>query len=255
MTRKRFIEENNATCKNWRWSWSFVNHEEQFVIFGAWDVETEGGTQIILKDEWEINPSTGKKHGAFSESLEYIHLVQDAGYLLKTFRMSHGLADPYSPKGTAKIKGFDKELKTATLHRVKNAWLAVQDQQAFSLPDEEPFEDHEHKPILEGFRTLVAVSRIERSAIARSKCIQAHGTSCKVCEFDFYSAYGEIGVGFIHVHHLNPISESKCEAKIDPVNDLVPVCPNCHAMIHRRNPPYKLEEIRMLLDKPEVASQ
>ncbi len=50
--------------------------------------------------------------------------------------------------------------------------------------------------------------------------------------------------GFIHVHHLKPQSSRGGEYEIDPVLDLVPVCPNCHAVMHRRREtPYSLEEV------------
>jgi len=67
---------------------------------------------------------------------------------------------------------------------------------------------------------------------------------------EFEEVYGEIGIGFIHVHHLVPISEIGTSYKIDPVKDLIPVCPNCHAMIHKRKPiPYTVDEIKEKLEK------
>ena len=59
--------------------------------------------------------------------------------------------------------------------------------------------------------------------------------------------YGEDFEGFIHVHHLRPLSEVSESHEIDPINDLVPVCPNCHAIIHRRSPPYSIQEMRELI--------
>ena len=56
---------------------------------------------------------------------------------------------------------------------------------------------------------------------------------CSVCGTDFHKMYGELGKGFIHVHHIVPISMIGKEYKLDPIKDLVPVCPNCHAMLHR----------------------
>lgn len=56
--------------------------------------------------------------------------------------------------------------------------------------------------------------------------------------------YGEIGNGFIHVHHLVPLSAIKENYHLDPINDLIPVCPNCHAMLHRQNPPLTPEELK-----------
>ncbi|GAA3562847.1 DUF3427 domain-containing protein [Marinobacter xestospongiae] len=96
----------------------------------------------------------------------------------------------------------------------------------------------------EGQRTQVLVNRYERDRSARDACIQHHGARCQACGLDFGEKYGELGEGFIHVHHTTPVSEVGEGYSVDPVKDLVPVCPNCHAMLHRRNPPYSVEELR-----------
>ncbi len=61
--------------------------------------------------------------------------------------------------------------------------------------------------------------------------------------------YGQIGEGFIHVHHLKPLSEIGQEYEVDPIEDLRPVCPNCHAMLHRKKPPYTIEQLKDLIHK------
>ena len=99
----------------------------------------------------------------------------------------------------------------------------------------------------EGAVRQVSVNAYEREPKARQKCIDYHGSSCSICGFDLGRAFGQLGKGFIHVHHLRPLSEIAEEYEIDPIKDLRPVCPNCHAMIHRRSPPFSLEEIKMLL--------
>lgn len=99
----------------------------------------------------------------------------------------------------------------------------------------------------EGAVTRVVVNAYERSAAARTECIRHHGCRCFVCNMSFEERYGRIGEGFIHVHHLNPISSSKGSYVIDPVSELVPVCPNCHAMLHRQNPPLTIEELKAQL--------
>lgn len=58
--------------------------------------------------------------------------------------------------------------------------------------------------------------------------------------------YGEIGRGFIHVHHKVPLSSIGKEYELDPIKDLVPVCPNCHAMLHRKEPPYDVNDLKEL---------
>lgn len=76
--------------------------------------------------------------------------------------------------------------------------------------------------------------RYERDPENRRKAIEIHGCRCCICGFDFEMVYGERGKGFIEVHHTKPLSEVEDEVVIDPATDLVPVCSNCHRMIHRR---------------------
>ncbi|MEG3897838.1 MULTISPECIES: HNH endonuclease [unclassified Microcoleus] len=99
----------------------------------------------------------------------------------------------------------------------------------------------------EGAVRQVSVNAYEREPKARQKCIDYYGSSCYICDFDFGKTFGQPGKGFIHVHHLKPLSEIAEEYEIDPIKDLRPVCPNCHAMIHRSSPPLSLEQIKMLL--------
>ena len=77
------------------------------------------------------------------------------------------------------------------------------------------------------------VNKYERSSIARKKCIEEFGASCVICGMNFEKAYGEYGKGFIHVHHLKPLHTIGRDYVVDYKKDLIPVCPNCHAMIHR----------------------
>lgn len=84
----------------------------------------------------------------------------------------------------------------------------------------------------EGDVEQVIINKYSRSKSARQDCIAKYGTKCSVCGFKFEDWYGELGEGFIHVHHLVPISSVK-EMKKITCDDLRPVCPNCHAMLHK----------------------
>jgi 5-methylcytosine-specific restriction protein A len=95
----------------------------------------------------------------------------------------------------------------------------------------------------EGATYQITVNRYERDARARRACIQHHGCKCVVCGFNFESVYG-IGEGFIHVHHLTSLAEIDEEYEVNPVTDLIPVCPNCHAMLHWYTPAITCEELR-----------
>jgi 5-methylcytosine-specific restriction protein A len=94
--------------------------------------------------------------------------------------------------------------------------------------------------------------RYERDPNARKACLKHYGYSCQICGFDFEKVYGPVGKGIINVHHIVPISEIKKEYKIDPVKDLIPICPNCHALIHSRREMFTIEEIKSFLRNEDV---
>jgi 5-methylcytosine-specific restriction protein A len=75
------------------------------------------------------------------------------------------------------------------------------------------------------------------------------GTACSVCGFDFERAYGDIGAGFIHVHHLMPLSMIGKRYSVNVRRDLRPVCPNCHEMLHKKKPPFSVEELRARISR------
>lgn len=104
--------------------------------------------------------------------------------------------------------------------------------------------------IVEGAVTVVSVNRYERDATARRLCLDHYGTACTACGLHFEERYGEIGTGYIHTHHIVPLSEIGCSYVVDPIADLRPVCPNCHAMLHRRKPPFSIEELKAILQAP-----
>lgn len=105
-----------------------------------------------------------------------------------------------------------------------------------------------HAKYVEGSPRVVRLTSYERNAAARKHCLQHYGTRCVICGFDFEETYGEVGSGFIHVHHILPLALVGDSYEVDPVEDLRPVCPNCHAIIHRRIPCYTIEEIAALLN-------
>lgn len=102
---------------------------------------------------------------------------------------------------------------------------------------------------LEGKAFSVLQTKYERDPQARKQCLDKKGYSCSVCSFDFKKVYGEIGIGFIHVHHLNMVKDMGESTETNPETDLEPVCPNCHAMLHKRNPPFTIAELKHILEK------
>ncbi|MDT8881008.1 HNH endonuclease [Klebsiella aerogenes] len=85
-------------------------------------------------------------------------------------------------------------------------------------------------------------------------CITHHGAICKACGFDFEKTYGEHGKGFIYVHHIRPLGTIAESYQVDPVKELIPLCPNCHAMVHRGNAakPLSVEELRLIIKEARM---
>ena len=101
----------------------------------------------------------------------------------------------------------------------------------------------------EGAVKTVIVNRYERSTEARRACLAHYGFRCMVCDFSFEETYGSKGAGFIHVHHLVPLASIGEQYSPNPITDLRPVCPNCHAMLHRTNPPMDIDSLRSAIGK------
>lgn len=121
-------------------------------------------------------------------------------------------------------------------------------------PDSEDLEVHpeeiaEPAEYIEGAVRRVTVNAFERSPAAREACVKHYGVNCAVCGFNFAAKYGTFASGFIHVHHLRPLSSIKKGYKVDPIADLRPVCPNCHAMIHHPDGPGTLEDLASLIKR------
>lgn len=96
----------------------------------------------------------------------------------------------------------------------------------------------------EGKPKCVTYKTYERSSAAREACIRYHGYHCSVCGFNFGNIYGDLGLNYIEVHHLHPIADIHEEYLINPLEDLRPVCANCHRMLHITKPPISIEELK-----------
>lgn len=141
------------------------------------------------------------------------------------------------------IDKMDQPDYLATIHR----WLPALTGLPLSLLRVEMIEsDMTSEGKAEGKKYDVITSKYERNPVNRVLCLAKNGYSCKICGFDFEKTYGDIGKEFIHVHHIIPVSQMGDDYIVRPDKDLIPVCPNCHAMLHKTNPPIdpaKLMEI------------
>lgn len=99
----------------------------------------------------------------------------------------------------------------------------------------------------EGAKTVVVVNRYERDRRNRAASLAIHGHICKACDSNLGSRYGAVAAGLVEIHHTTPVSELGPHYIVDPRTDLIPLCPNCHAVAHRRTPPFAIHELRALL--------
>lgn len=137
--------------------------------------------------------------------------------------------------------GFIKPKDEELLNKLEEHILS--DNKKYMLPEESDISHHE------GATRKIIVNRYERNIKARKECIRKYGAICNVCEMDFEDKYGELGKDFIHVHHIVPLSKIKKEYEVDPVKDLRPVCPNCHAMLHLGKTTLTIEQLKELINQ------
>lgn len=102
----------------------------------------------------------------------------------------------------------------------------------------------------EGRPIQTLTTRYERKKVNREACIQLKGLRCAACGFDFAKFYGILGTGYIEVHHTTSVSQIGSDYRINIAKDLEPLCANCHAMVHREEPPIPIEKLKSLI-KPD----
>ena len=146
------------------------------------------------------------------------------------------------------LQASGTSLKVETVSALETFWIdqaPSHSSDASDYPDEITGTNVESLP--EGAIKTVKVNQYERNSKARRLCVKHYKPICSVCSFDFGKVYGPLGEGFIHVHHLKPLNEIGQTYKVDPIQDLRPVCPNCHAMLHRGGNTLDINSLRRLL--------
>ena len=102
--------------------------------------------------------------------------------------------------------------------------------------------------LIEGAMRDILTNKYERNRKARARCIAHYGTACQICGMDFGAFYGEAFAGKIEVHHRKPLYEIQEDYVVDPIKDLIPVCPNCHLILHsKKDGVYSVEEVKHML--------
>ena len=157
------------------------------------------------------------------------------------------LADDYRSGVTPSAK----KAASKVAKKIRARWQRNAGQTSKNQPQRNDFPDEidENASLPEGAKRRITVNAYERNRKARDLCIKKYKAKCCICGFSFEDTYGEAAEGFIHVHHVKPLSEIRTKYTVDPVKDLRPVCPNCHAVIHIRKgePAFIPEEVKALL--------
>jgi len=185
-----------------------------------------------------IAVSKGKRLGVMLVTGEYFHAREDDGVL------------GYGHIRRAEFTAIDAEL---LWHSVQTVALGQSIQWTVGLCRQSS--DAEDRLYEEGQRYSVISTAVERNPAARQACVDRFGPMCISCGFDFKKVFGDAGSGLIHVHHLTELSSRSGPHSVNPITDLVPLCPNCHAMAHRRRPPYTPGELKTLRDSLGIAAK
>lgn len=151
--------------------------------------------------------------------------------------------------GVGKVTGFEDNISIENGKKTIRLRVALSSSSETIGSNGNVIEDFESPPQFAKKLTMV-VNRYERDPQKRLECIEHYGYSCQICGFSFEQMYGNLGVDFCHVHHIEPLGEIGGESKsLDPINDLLPVCANCHEMLHRKRVALKPEELKALINR------
>jgi 5-methylcytosine-specific restriction protein A len=150
--------------------------------------------------------------------------------------------------GPWRIQGSGKTIPPSVAAELEQVWAEISGQLSRSSANSGG--NRGLQPAhMEGAPRQVEQTDYERNPKARRACIEHYGYRCYACGFDFEAFYGAMGRGFIHVHHLEQLSKKGRRHEVDPVRDLRPVCPNCHAMIHAGREMLSMQELKALVRK------
>ncbi len=190
--------------------------------------------------------------------------AEDTRYLLGWAILEQLIVDKSTRYTFSRLKFFERRLSKSLLRKASDGkpiskgfiypysicttprFLNSEQTNSWAL---QPDELEPNMTLTEGALRRVLVNAYERNPEARRQCIEHHGSICCICGFDFGKVYGEIAEGFIHVHHITPFSKIRKEYEVDPIQDLRPVCANCHAVIHLGGATRPIDEVKQLIEK------
>jgi 5-methylcytosine-specific restriction protein A len=225
--------------RNGNWDTGYRQYEGDFYIFA--NIGIPGRTGHDYTNYWDGDLLHWEAKAGTHPGMPSIQqmLSGDPAQRIYVFTRTNDM-DPFTYEGIARVDSFTGE------RPVKVVWRFDDDLNYLNTAPETPGQVFPGR-FWEGGMVKVLVNKYERDRGARRECIKHFGPICQVCEMDFEKRYGSLGQGFIHVHHIVPVSLITREYLVDPVNDLIPVCPNCHCMLHKKSPAYAVAELKKLI--------
>lgn len=192
----------------------FIKYDKQrlsWVIFSKSFVSAKDDNEKLARQIWGVD-----KKGQIWNYMFYLKNIEDVHFEI-----------------SAPELGYDSNFKFSGSLRFEEG--SHQYEVLHDLIDDDGIfpESADVDRLYEGAKEKVEVNRYERNSVAREICLKKNGHVCVICGFDFGKIYGDVCEGYIHVHHITPVSQVGHEYVIDAENDLIPICPNCHAAIHR----------------------
>lgn len=225
-------------AKGGNWDTGIVEYDGEFLIFA--NVGTEGRTGHNYGNSWEGNRLRWYHKGGSHLGWESVQKLLEAGRVVHIFwRTSNEAPFEYADRA--------KAVEVADTSPVEILWsFEASDPSESAVQSPEQIPRGEYR---EGAVQQVLVNAYERDRAARQACIAHFGSACVVCDLRFEERYGALGTGFIHVHHVIPLSALGANYRLNPIDDLRPVCPNCHAMLHRLRPPLSIDALRAAMQQ------
>ncbi|MDI1480388.1 HNH endonuclease [Polyangium sp. y55x31] len=222
-------------AKGGNWDTGIVEHANEFLIFA--NVGTEGRTGHNYGNRWERNCLRWYHKAGSHLAWRSVQKLLESGRRVHVFWRT-------SNKRSFEYAGMAIAVEVVDTSPVEILW-------SFESYDVTELLVHSPEQVTgeyrEGAMRKILVNAYERDRAARQACIAHYGLECAVCDLRFEERYGALGAGFIHVHHVIPLSDLGPDYRLNPITDLRPVCPNCHAMLHRQRPPLTIEALRDII--------
>lgn len=223
------------------WLTGYLIHGKYLIAFA--NIDAGGRTGHEFPNTFD--ESSGKmewfgKPNAHSEQPTFRKLFQGMLKLLMFVRWDNKNGH-FTYLGSPNIESFENDTVIDGTTRTLKIFLKFDWEEEIA-----DFESSDYQSY-EGLIKQTLLSKYERDPKLRAACVRLHGCKCSICGFDFQAIYGEIGKNYCHIHHITPLSEQGEERKISAKDDLIPVCANCHAMLHRSRPALHPIELKKML--------